>query len=449
MKGTLQIKVDLEAGEVWLGAQRVRLLPPTRLVASGPSRAGGDVFQLNSPQGPTIRTLSFKERSLLLADVPDCEIASRIAEAALIAPGDVSDLVRVAVSLALAGGGEQGPSFSDCALSAAQRYGWDQQRVGETMALLVDRQCGNPSRPSSDGGWKRIIFQEPEPDLEKLVSLMVQNLRQRSGSDATDQLEPETTATADESKATSCAAPSQASHSANVGAQTHQVQAANFDTELDRATPSHSTITPGPHSLPVQQSPSQPASQSTSSNPQVARHDSEPHRPAASQISISKTVVASPSTLPHGVGPVSAPFTPFRISARVLPLKSDDLRRTRTSVLTSSPGISDLGGKTTIGYSSAEHFKTSAVPLKPPTTNQPGLVLSQVVSAVREQPVSALKSLASPTLRQSFPSLAAEAKATRSASETENCAESPSTSEWLAELALLLEAECDMRGIDP
>lgn len=165
MNGAVQIAVDLEQGEVRLGSERVRLVP-----------VAGDVFCLNDERGPLVRALKFEERSLLLADAAGEDVASRIVDAAFVSTGDGREDVRIAASLALAGGGENAPSFPECASFVAQQHGWDAQRVSETMALVVDRLCANIV-PEETNGWKQIVFQ---PDLETLISQMVTNLSRRA-----------------------------------------------------------------------------------------------------------------------------------------------------------------------------------------------------------------------------------------------------------------------------
>ena len=111
MNGALQIAVDLERGEIRLGSERVRLLS-----------VAGDVFCLNDARGPLVRALKFEERSVLLANAGDRDVASLVADAALISSGVASDEVRIAASLALAGGGEQAPAFPECMRFPAEFY---------------------------------------------------------------------------------------------------------------------------------------------------------------------------------------------------------------------------------------------------------------------------------------------------------------------------------------
>ena len=175
MNAAAHISVDLDAGEIRLGARSVRLL-----AASAPH-----AFRLDNTDGPVVRALGFAERTLLLGSDPG-DVARCIDDAALLVPGAGSDAVRAAVALALAGGAEETVSFAECAALAAHQEGWDWQRVREAPALVIDR-LSRHAQASSEAEWNRIVFQASAPDLDALVTDMVENLLQRAapaGSDA-------------------------------------------------------------------------------------------------------------------------------------------------------------------------------------------------------------------------------------------------------------------------
>ena len=176
MDPAMHVAVDLEAGLVRLGSERVRLHPA----------AAPDAFQVGDDRGPVLRPLTFGERTLLLFGTPPSGIAARVAAAALLACGDApeTEALRVAVSLALAGGAEDAPAFSECASLALRQDGWDERRVREAPALVVDRLSRREDRPPPEDGWNRFVFPAPEPDLDALVSRMVENLCARSASPA-------------------------------------------------------------------------------------------------------------------------------------------------------------------------------------------------------------------------------------------------------------------------
>jgi hypothetical protein len=171
MNVAIYISVDLEAREVRLGGRRVHLIPAPL----------ADAFFLGHPRGPLVRMLGFEERTMLLLDAEPGEIDRRIAEAALVSPGEMPERLRVAVSLALAGGAEDAPAFNAGALIALRREGWDWRRLQESPALVVDRLIGKPTRAVAEDGWNRILFAEPAPDLEELVSGMVELLQASLG----------------------------------------------------------------------------------------------------------------------------------------------------------------------------------------------------------------------------------------------------------------------------
>lgn len=429
MNGALQVTVDLDAGEVRLGPLRVLLLTP---VSDRPSPSPAEVFHLNDLRGPLVRALFFEERSLLVANAPYSDIARRIAEAALVAPGYAPkherDAIRIAVSLALAGGAEEAPSFSDCCVLAAQQEGWDGHRVSESPALLVDRVCGKLRRHFPADGWKRVIFQEPEADLETLVSLMVANLSRRAESVTGDEPEPETTFSPDEAENTNIRFQSRPSSS--------------VEGDFDSVEPRAAAIAVEPHGVP--------RSQSFSSVSVADRRSTELSAPSAAAwpISIAETVTASVSPAPARARQASRGPATSRVSARVLAPNHDSSPRTQATTLPPTASISSRTEKSRIAYSTSDHVQPTTMPTGPAAAKQASLTFSPVASAAPEPSAAAFQSVAFNPRERSFPPLLRETEAPRAAFQTEIRAESPSFSGWLAELAALLEAECDLRGID-
>jgi hypothetical protein len=365
MNGTLQIAVDLEEGKVQLGSERVRLLP-----------GRGNAFYLNSRRGPMVRALRFEERSLLLttntANTSNGDVASLIADAAFVSSGECDDEVRVAVSLALAGGGEEAPSFSECARMVEQHAGWNPERVSGTMALVIDRLCGNVE----SNGWERIVFEEGEPDLETLISRMAANLSERAIATApVSKTDSQAISTSKQTKTSNQDSPAQKKHVAD-------------------------------WSLPQQ------------SNPQ-------PNKPLHQ--TSTRSVSSALSVLPTD-------REVKRIPARVLALKpptNTDLDDPIAKVSRHSELIVDL-------------------PEALARRNQATVALTQTAPTVFEQPLFTSPSVTTwqplnPSTRTPKTELPREQTAVRFTPTTE----SPSFNDWLSELAMLLEAECDMRGIDP
>ncbi len=346
MNGTLHIAVDLDEGVVQLGAERVRLLPDR-----------GDGFYLNNRRGPMVRALRFEERSLLLTTADsNGDVATLIADAAFVSSGYCDDAVRVAVSLALAGGGEEAPSFAECARLVEQQAGWNPEQVSGTLALVIDRLCSNVE----SNGWERIVFEEGEPDLETLIARMVLNLSNRA-------------------KAIPPVAKTEAE-------------------EITRANTlkTNHALTPTPKHIATW--------------PDVAlEHPSnKPLQPTQT-----KSFSSASSVLP--VERVK------RVPARVLPPKP--------------PKNTD--------------FK-NPLPVAAARTNQANISLTQTAPAVFEQPLFTSPSATNwqplkLATQLPKPELSREQTPTRFSPTTE----SPSFNDWLSELATLLEAECDLRGIDP
>lgn len=420
MKSMLPIAVDLKARELRLGSVRVRLQP----AMPGPSSTSADVFFLNDVRGPLVRALHFEERSLLLADVPDSEIAARIAKAALLAPDDAPDEICVAVALALAGGGEQAPPFVDCGLFVAQQDGWDQHRVSETMALLVDKLCGEMADQPSNNGWKQIVFEEPEPDLTTLISLMAQNLSQRAGSAPASGFEPETRAAADELKNTNARPLAERTRSTNSSADLRQRTAAPINVNSQ----------PGTKPLPV------------SSIVAVEQRDAGPILTSSPGTFRSISATAIPSVTSAGVTnrEAQARPLPLRISARVMAGSRGHSVNTQTI----APAVSVIGNPTEnpqVLDSTWERPEPSTLSARSASTNHAGLQ----VDVALQQPVAVSRPIAFDLNKRSFPSLSTDAQAPQAATQASVGAEAPAFSAWLAELAAQLETECDMRGIDP
>lgn len=354
MNAALQIGVDLEQSEIRLGTERVRLLP-----------VAGDVFCLHDARGPLVRVLKFEERARLLNDAGERDVASLVADAALVSPGVSSDEIRIAASLALAGGGEKAPAFPDCAEFVEQRYGWDEKRVAETMALVIDRLCSQMVQQDASG-WKQIVFQKTDADLGALISQMASNLSQRAvNSDRRVDAEPETI----------------------------QTKSSTFDSRSSSPS-SHGLVQSSSSVLPVKRAPfrvravNTPAIAFSASNEPLAA-------PAKSQSVPLSTTIAPPS------------------------LKAD----------------------------------LAALP-KPPS-NRVNFSLSQAAAASAKIEQPAPQPVATFPAWQPFQTSVPETRPSSETARTNSRAfaiaapETQSSQDWLAEVAQLLEAECDMRGIDP
>lgn len=362
MNGTLQIAVDLEEGVVQLGSERVRLLP-----------GRGDAFYLINRRGPMVRALRFEERSLLLtantANVSNSDVASLIADAAFVSPGECDEVVRMAVSLALAGGGEEAPSFSECARLVEEHAGWNPERVSGTLALVIDRLCGKVE----SNGWERIVFEEDESDLETLISRMAATLSERA------------IATAPAAKADP--------QEITTSKQTTPIQ------NSPAATPNHVHQWPGFQFEP---------------------RSNEPLSPTPT-----RSVSSASSVLP--VPPVK------RIPARVLALKPLTNTDYENPIIALSPN--------------PESTLDSPAPTR---TNEANLTLTQTAPAVFEQPLFTSPSTSSwQPFKPSPPKPATNQTPEQTPTRFSSTTESPSFNDWLSELAMLLEAECDLRGIDP
>jgi hypothetical protein len=392
MNSALQIAVDLEQGEIRLGTERVRLLP-----------VAGDVFCLNDARGPLVRALKFEERARLLSDAGDRDVASLVADAALVSPGVASDVVRIAASLALAGGGEEAPAFFECAQFVEQQYGWDEKRVAESMALVIDRLCSRMVQQDGNG-WKQIVLQKSDADLGSLISQMAANLSQRAvASDGRVSAEPQT------------------AQRKNSPSTSHQQFCSTNSSGFDSQTPSpssrgsvQSVSSALPAVLPVRRAPFRVLAVNTDQ----ATH-TQPGDVVASAAPDSTAPDVSTLSFPK-LDQVATPQIKFRAAA----------------MSTSAPTITQ---------------NTDSPPILKPQTNHADFSLSQPAAARTEL-------LSGPATFPTWQPFTTSVPETRPSSEPARISsrafavavpESRSSQDWLAEVAQLLEAECDMRGIDP
>ena len=375
MNAALQIAVDLEQGEIRLGSERVRLLP-----------VAGDVFCLHDARGPLVRALKFEERTRLLAGAGDRDVASLVADAALVSAGVAADEIRVAASLALAGGGEEAPAFPDCAQFVEQRFGWDEKRVGETMALVIDRLCG-PVVQQDANGWKQIVFQKSDADLGTLISQMASNLSHRAVAQNTS---PESDSVSVENKA--------------------EFQVQSPTTPEHGFFPEHST-----------------------------------------------------SAQPASIKFVSSVLPAKRVAARLLALNTDQKTNQaetapqtvrKLPLATTVPTITQATDFPPISNVPEQRTGFPAIPKV--QTNEVDFSLSQIASVpAKIEPSSVPSPVVNfpswPPFGTSIPKtqLSPSAIDTTAGSFATPTTKTPSPHDWLAELAQLLEAECDMRGIDP
>jgi hypothetical protein len=384
----LQILVDLEQGEIRLGSEQIRLLP-----------VAGDVFCLNDARGPLVRALKFQERSALLSDAADKDVASLIADAALVSSGVATDEIRVAASLALAGGGEEAPSFPDCAEFVAQRFGWDEVRVAGTMALLVDRLCGKMVQQEANG-WKQIVFQKTDADLGSLISQMATNLAQRAVT-----LHARTESEATDKKKSQQPGSHQPSRS---------IERSEFE-NLSASTAPRETVESASSVFPVKRAPFRVLALNTDFVKPGPIEFPDPEKdPFVTSQSKHRSMSKSTTTIPE---------TALRTDFPAVHKPQTDRANFSLSQAAAAPARSEL--------------------------SQAALAPAKIESLDVSQPVATFPAW------QPFATSSANAQRSsepaRTSSRGFNATETlpQSTNDWLAELAQLLEAECDLRGIDP
>ena len=171
MAGRLPVEIAPERGYVLLGDVRVSLdaRPNGILLAAGTAH---------------LRPVTFAERGdmvldALCADDPAVHVAGSIVQRSAIDPGDLPTGLLAALTVALAGGGEETLSFASAAWLAAEREGWSWNQILEAPAWLVDRAAAGAPDPDTD--WSTIVFPSDAPaDMDAMARTMSQNLLRRS-----------------------------------------------------------------------------------------------------------------------------------------------------------------------------------------------------------------------------------------------------------------------------
>lgn len=410
MNVAIYISVDLDAGEVRLGGRRVRLHPAPQ----------PDAFFLGHPRGPVTRLLGFEERTMLLLDAEPGEIGRRIAEAALVSPGEMPERLRVAVSLALAGGAEDAPAFNECALFALRQEGWDWQRLREAPALVVDRLVSRKPSTAKEDGWNRIVFAEPTPDLEELVSGMVESLEARLAESSSVAGEDVLSEPPRDASSRRPAFSARLMPTVDAAGATSAAPLSARVTKIDQE----------PHGKPV------PGDAAT-----VAARTIDEHGTAASSRSRDGESVErgrSPSS-------ASAPSPWPAIAEPSVPAESAEFPATGKSAETARRA-SGRAAFRVVPTRSSPTFES--LPAREDWPEVGPLVASPLAGS---QPIQSLaESMPGQTsVRLPSPAVSEIVERAPALSVAPAPAPQPSFQDWLEELALELEAECDLRGIDP
>ena len=178
MRGKLPITVDLETLQVELGRFRMSL------IATQHER----LFQV-SDTGDLVRLLTFEERTVVVMQALLCEQP----DAALLGLLGGGSERGQAVALALAGGGESTPTFAE--IESMYRG------EGDAPALLVDKEFAR-DREERGTGWTEIFFTPPD-ELSDLIAGMLENLFARGVS--VPQIETREDKPTDSTQSSTCA----------------------------------------------------------------------------------------------------------------------------------------------------------------------------------------------------------------------------------------------------
>ena len=419
MNVAIYISVDLDAGEIRLGGRRVRLHP-----ASQP-----DAFFLGHPRGPVARLLGFEERTMLLLDAEPGEIGQRIAEAALVSPGEMPERLRVAVSMALAGGAEDAPSFNECALFALRQEGWDWRHIQESPALVVDRLIGRKPTAAKEDGWNRIVFAEPTPDLEELVSGMVENLQARlaeSSSGVVEEALPEPPRDASSRR------PAFSARLMPTVGATGAASAAPLSARVAKIDqlPSGKAVQGGAATVAARTIDERGTAASSSAGESVER-------------SRSSGAASAPSSWPAPEA-TSVPAAPAELLATGAAVEMARRVERRTGGPAAFRVVPTRASPTFESLPAREDWPEAA-----PLVASPWSGPRPIQSLVEPMPGKTGERILSPAMEGTSPAVPEIVERAPALSGAPAPAPQPSFQDWLEELALELEAECDLRGIDP
>lgn len=176
MPGRLSVEVAIDRGYVLVGGMRIAL-------------TAGESDVIRTSGGARLRALTFARRGELVteaigADDPVAALAESIERDSTIDAAGLEKQVLVALSCALAGGGEEHLTFGEAARLACERQCWSWDRVLEAPAWYVDRVAAD--RPEAPGEWSTFLFPSLESvDLSTVTRAMTMNLLRRAVESAT------------------------------------------------------------------------------------------------------------------------------------------------------------------------------------------------------------------------------------------------------------------------
>lgn len=144
-------------------------------------------FEIGGRGGAVLRAVRFGERTAIVGraagedSLPEMvdSVATGILAAALIRPGDGDRIILEVAALALAGAHQPAPSFEEIELLLGAA-GWTPDRIIETAAADADHLGAAPDR--SDDGWTHLVFAEAGPDerdLERVRTTWAGHLLER------------------------------------------------------------------------------------------------------------------------------------------------------------------------------------------------------------------------------------------------------------------------------
>jgi hypothetical protein len=181
------VVVDLDGEHAVVGGSKVVVV---RVNPDDFEPANHDLtyVQIGGAAGPVLRSLRFGERSLAVSmalrnDNPSGTLAEIVTRLATCRDGDHEANIVSALALRLAGAGETDLPFDETVRVASRNIGVAPDRIANVDACFVDRTAATAAG-SRGGEWRRIVFvDDREQDVEAIVAELADSLLERARQD--------------------------------------------------------------------------------------------------------------------------------------------------------------------------------------------------------------------------------------------------------------------------
>lgn|GEM_PF-3992610 len=176
------VSIDLLGGTAVLGTMAVQVAP------AGPS---GEI-QVGGVDGPILRSLTFGERAEAVANAAAsadptlnlCQAALRLATAR---PGRAESTSLEILALVLAGADHELPSFVETTLLVARSTGWSADQIARTQAVEIDRLAAFVSEVQTEPAWNTLLLAPGEDEVLGAIRARLATTLLRRGATASSE----------------------------------------------------------------------------------------------------------------------------------------------------------------------------------------------------------------------------------------------------------------------